>query len=302
MSTFNSPDSAENAGPPPYGLPSSEPGQPQAVPGAGPGPNATSPNGHAGPPALGAPPQTEPAPQPPANEPETIKGLITTAQPVRADLLPLSYRQRMALAGARRATVLALIAALAVVVVGFLLASLQVSSATTARNAAVAEKASAEQAVAALAEVPRITNLVTKVSASLEIALTNEILFSQLTAETASALPPGTVLETMSWSLVEPTEALAAAAVDEVDLGDMSLDGSICQFVGGATLLDSLNGVQSLQNVWLSSQSFTDLGPPGSACAGQPEYTFAITADLSEDALSNRFVAEDAATTGGGQQ
>lgn len=302
MSTFSSPDSAENAGPPPYGLPNSEPGQQQAVPGTGPGQISTSPNGHAGPTALGAPPRADPASQPPDNGHESIKGLITTAQPVRADLLPQYYRQRMALAGARRATVLALIVALAVVVAGFLLASLQVSSATTARNAAVAEKAAAEQAVAALAEVPRITNLVTKVSASLEIALTNEILFSQLAAETASALPPGTVLESMSWNLVEPTEALAAAAVEEVDLGDLSLDGSSCQFVGGATLLDSLDGVRALQNVWLSSESFSDLGPPGSACAGQPEYTFAITADLSEDALSNRFVADDAATTGGGQQ
>lgn len=294
MSTYGSPNQAPDSGAAPYGLPEKT---------AGPAPG--DPANVGAPPELTPPGANQPGPRPPtdgsAHPPsaESVKGLITEAQPVRADLLPQSFRARIALAGARRTTVVVIAAAIGVVILGFVLASLQVSSATTARNAAQAEKANAEQAVAALAEVPRVTNLVNEVSAGLELALSNEVLFSGLTTQTASALPAGTVLESMSWTLVEPTAALAGEADEPPDLGDLALNGQVCQFVGGASLLDSLQQVTGLQNVWLSSQSFTDLGPAGSPCANQPQYAFTVNADLSEDALSNRYAAE---TPDGGNQ
>lgn len=328
MSTFGSPVPASApgpgtgsggpggaGGPAPYGLPPGPGAPPNTGAPAGVGPGAPpGPGGPAAPPGPGSPPGPGPGAPPgpggpgeqnhdqPAAQTESVKGMVTSAQPVRADLLPRRYRDKIALASARRRTVLALVVAMAVVLVGFLLASLQVGVATSTRNSAQAEQAAAQQAVNALADVPRITNLVTEVSAGLAIALSNEVLFSQLSSDTASALPQGTVLETMSWTLVDPSVALEGVAEGPVDLGDLALNGTVCQFTGGAPLLDSLSALPELNNVWLSSQSFTDIGADGSPCVNQPQYAFAVSGDIGEDALSNRFAAEELAATRGNQQ
>lgn len=226
----------------------------------------------------------------------------TQPQPVKVDLLPPIYRERIKLRSARRRTVLLLVAVLAIVLVGFMLASLRVGMATEARNAAEAEKAVAQDAVRQLSDVPRVMGLITEVSTGLETALSGEVLFSELTADVARALPSGTTIDSLTWTLAEPADTAVAAQEGEVDLGDLALAGQLCGFTGTSTLIESLSGVPQLTNVWVSSVSLVE-GDPGaaSACGGQPQYTFAATADLSEQALSNRFLAEKAAADAAAQ-
>lgn len=235
------------------------------------------------------------APTPPP--PEAVPLAPTAPQPVKADLLPPIYRRRIALRAARRRTVIVLVVALGAVIVGFLLASLQVGAATEARNNAEAEKSAAQVAVNQLSDVPRVTALIEEVTTGLETALSGEVLFSELTTKTTGALPPGTVLDSLTWTLAEPAASAVAAQEGEVDLGDLALSGDVCNFVGGAPLLESLFAIPELTNVWLSSETLIEgeAGAAGAACQGQPQYTFALSADLSEQALSQRFLAEQKA-------
>ena len=251
------------------------------------------PPGPQGPPPAGMPPQ---GPPPTADTEAAPEGPTTAPQPVKVDLLPPVYRERIKLRSARRRTVLLLVGVLAAVMVGFMLASLRVGVATEARNAAEAEKAVAQDAVRQLSDVPRVMGLITEVTTGLETALSGEVLFSELTAEVARALPSGTTVDSLTWTLAEPADTAVAAQEGEVDLGDLALAGQLCGFTGSSTLISSLSAVPQLTNVWVSSVSLVE-GDPGaaSACGGQPQYTFAATADLSEQALSNRYLAEKAA-------
>ena len=251
------------------------------------------------------PPSGPPPGQPPGQAeptPEAIPVSTTAPEPVKADLLPPVYRERIALHAARRRTVMVLVVALIAVVVGFFLASMRVGMATEARNNAEAEKAAAQAAVGQLSEVPRITALISEVTTGLEIALSGEVLFSELITTTAGALPAGTALDSMAWTLSEPAATAVAAAEGEVDLGDLAMNGDVCSFTGGSALLESLTALPELNNVWLSSTSLIEGDAAAAACQGQPQYTFAISADLSEQALSNRYLAEEKAVAEAEQQ
>lgn len=258
-----------------------------------------------GPPPGGPPPGFPPGGPPPGQAdaaPEAIPISTTAPEPVKVDLLPPVYRERIALRAARRRTVMVLVVALIAVVVGFFLASLRVGMATEARNNAEAEKAAAQAAVSQLSEVPRITALISEVTTGLEIALGGEVLFSELITTTAGALPAGTALDSMAWTLAEPAATAVAAEEGEVDLGDLAMNGDVCGFTGGATLIESLTALPELNNVWLSSTSLIEGDAAAAACQGQPQYTFAVSADLSEQALSNRYLAEEKAAAAAEQQ
>ena len=133
-----------------------------------------------------------------------------------------------------------LAAAVAAVLLLFMWASLQVGAATETRNAAEADKSAAQQKVNQLSDVPRVTAQITDMTKALNMALSNEVLFSQLTDKTAKAMPQGTVLDAMTWTLAQATDAKQAtasgAATEKEDYGDLSLSGTVCGFDGGAAL------------------------------------------------------------------
>ncbi len=221
---------------------------------------------------------------------------FTPPGPVRVDLLPEVYRARIAIAAARRRALFIMLAALVVVVLVALLAFMQVSSAQSARDAAVANEAQAQQQVNAMAEIPRTAAQIAELRTTLGKAMGGEVLFSQVASRIVGAFPAGTTLKTMKLSLAEGTAAKTAAATASV--GTVNMDGTVPVFGGGAPLLESLQANPQLANPWVSKESIAGASSATTgATTGAPAatgYDYSADADLSQQALSNRFVTTGA--------
>ncbi|TXH45110.1 MAG: hypothetical protein E6Q90_01430 [Actinobacteria bacterium] len=212
----------------------------------------------------------------------------TQPTPVRVDLLPQSYRDKLVLARAQRRAILILLVALLVVAVGYVLGMLRVGAATESRNEAQLQQAQAQSAVNKLSEVPKTQAQVAELKKGLESVLGNEVLFSALTAETLAALPPGTVTNSVSWTLSPGAAATAGTQAGATKtVGDMQLSGCTPAFVGTAGVVEGLKKVPKLTEVWVNSAS------RGTSC-GEGSYDFESSAGIAPTAASGRY------STGGG--
>ncbi|MFM2437210.1 MAG: hypothetical protein RLZ55_9, partial [Actinomycetota bacterium] len=230
-----------------------------------------------------APSQTDQASLPP-----------TQPSPVRVDLLPQSYRDKIVLAKAQRRAVMIVLIALLVVAVGYVVGLLRVGSATEARNEALQQQAQAQAAVNKLSEVPKTQAKVAELKENLKSVMGNEVLFSALTAETLAALPAGTVMSSLGWTLSTDKSAAASTAAAKsgasatASVGSMKLEGCTPAFVGTVAVIEGLAKVPTLANVWLDSAASGETCGPGS-------YDFASTGDVAPSAVSGRYAAPDGA-------
>ena len=262
-----------------------DPAQGAGMPGGGPiDPNQLP--GAPGGPGLPGGPGMQPGPEgegglPPADSQAALPP--TQPTPVRVDLLPQSYRDKLVLARAQRRAILILLVALLVVAVGYVLGMLRVGAATESRNEAQLQQAQAQSAVNKLSEVPKTQAQVAELKKSLESVLGNEVLFSALTAETFAALPPGTLTVHLVWTLTPgaaSTSGKQAGATKTV--GDMRLSGCTPAFVTSADVIEGLEKVPKLTGVWIDSAS------RGNSC-GEGSYDIESSAGIAPGAMSGRY-------------
>ena len=233
---------------------------------------------------LEVPGEQPPAP-PPGDGPKVAS--LTPPGPVRVDLLPSIYHERLVLAKARSRALIIVFTAFALVVLLYLLGMMQVGGAQADLDNASAAKAQAQNQVNDLAVVPQTMAEIETITNALESALGSEVLMSQFLANVTNSLPAGTTLTSVNVTLTIPPVPSPDGLTQ--DVGDLSLEGTLPSFVSNAALIDSVKANPQLANVWVPTTSLTE------EAAGGGRYTFSLTADLTEQALSKRFTAEQLA-------
>ena len=272
-----------------YGQPQPQPqpyGQ-QLQPYGQPPPASAYPPGTQPPPGFGPPADgTSPPDMPPPDDGPKVASL-TPPGPVRVDLLPPIYHERLVLAKARSRAFIIIFTAFALVVLLYLLSMMQVQGAQAELDNASEAKSQAQNQVNDLAEVPRTMAEIEAIRNALESALGSEVLMSQFLANVTNSLPAGTQLTSVNVTLTIP--AVPSADGLTQDVGDLALEGSLPSFVSNAALIDGVKANPQLANVWVPSTSLTETE------TGDGRYSFSLTADLTEAALSKRFTAEQLA-------
>lgn len=298
------------------GMPPQQPGMPPQQPGAMPPqpgippqqPGAMSQQqpgmGNAGqygsqPPTMAMPPVNPQAPgqgeqnpeEPPAKKSFfSLKGSSNKDQapsgpdPIAVNLLPKKYKIAIEVNRAKRQVMLILSAALIVVIAVFAFAMTQVAVATAQRSSAQQAQSAAQAEVDQYREIPEITAEIAALEQALASSLATEVLFSDVIAGTVNGLPPGTVLDSLQLTLAQGATAGQAGKGGESgeDFGDVAIQGKVPAFETSGLLLQALQRNNQLANTWLGSATRNEDGT----------FSFNIAADLSREALSQRYVKQ----------
>lgn len=200
------------------------------------------------------------------------------------ELIPPSIVRRRAVGAAKRRVLLAVIGLIGLMVLLFGFARMQLSQAQT--QLAVAEQ-SLQEAEAAKAEydnVPTVYAAVDAARAELSQAMGNEVQVARIVSELAGILPVDVSLSTVSLVAGAEEKPATNAATDEIVeplAGSMSFSGEARSFDDVSIWIETLRGQPDYQNVILTEVS-RDLTTG--------IYTFSNTAELTEQALSGRYV------------
>jgi Tfp pilus assembly protein PilN len=122
----------------------------------------------------------------------------------------------------------------------------------------------------------------------LATAYANEVAYSGVLVDVSKVIPPDMYLT--SYSSVVDTTAVASTDSTTTFVGTMAFSGSTLHFDSLSTWLNQLEGVEGWENPWTSNIS------QDSEVAGA--YTFDTTVDMTQDALTQRGQAGQAAAGG----
>lgn len=237
----------------------------------------------------------------PAEQPEPIpEGLQAPVEPVGAlatllpqksfptpSLIPPAVLRRRAVAKAQRAGAFALLVVLGVFGVLFLLGRMQLAAAQQQLSAAEQQLQVAEAAKAEYSEVPAVYAAVDAARSELAQAMGNEVQVARLVTNLSAIMPPSVSLTTVSMTIGEDetTSSTAATTTDVIEplVGTVTFSGEARSFNDVSTWIDTLRGQADYQNVILTDVSRdTENGI----------YIFSNSAELTDQALSGRFVEE----------
>jgi Tfp pilus assembly protein PilN len=124
--------------------------------------------------------------------------------------------------------------------------------------------------------------------ALLDGAFVNEVSYSSMLVDVSKVIPSDTYLTNFASTI--DTTAVPAAGSDTTFVGTMTFSGETLQFNSISTWLTRLEGVEGWANPWTSSVS------ADSTVAGA--FTFDTSVDLTQDALTERGKAGQAALGG----
>jgi hypothetical protein len=218
----------------------------------------------------------------------SVPASIRAASEPQVNLLPPEVEQRRA-AGRKKGAV-GFGFGVFVLILGYTVywASSQNAAAQTALQDSVARGVELQAEIDSYAPVVALeTELKNARNARTYVGAT-ELDFDHLIGEIATALPPGAVIETLTFASVSITD-VANTPVDFTGLatlGKVDFTGQLPTYVSGADLQEDLATVVGFANVRVSTETFQDSGD-GSAAY----YTYVGTADLTALALSGRFTA-----------
>jgi Tfp pilus assembly protein PilN len=215
------------------------------------------------------------------------------------NLLPQTYARRAAVRRAKGFAVIALLAAVLVAALAWLVANQQKTSAQEELDAATAERASLQAQAAQYSDVPRVFATVAAAEQQLARAMGNEVRWSFFLNDLALTMPSGVSLETLqvtspapgtSPQAVAPSAAAAGAGAGATGagvpgLGTMDVSAKALTYNTVANWLDSLAKLPTLTDPYI-----------GSITAGTEEgvkiVTYSSTATLTPEALSLRYLPE----------
>jgi Tfp pilus assembly protein PilN len=202
-------------------------------------------------------------------------------------LMPAVVARRRAVATAKRRTGVALLLVLLTLGLWFGIAKMQLATAQSNLAVAQAELRDAERLRDQYRDVPAVITAVKAARAELAQAMGGEIQVARLTAELSGLVPPGVSLKSISLVTGEAesaTSATAAKAAVEMPIATVSFAGEGEGFNDVSAWIDTLRNQPDYQNVILTEVS----RDPSTGI-----YSFACTAELSDQSLSGRFVLEE---------
>jgi Tfp pilus assembly protein PilN len=124
--------------------------------------------------------------------------------------------------------------------------------------------------------------------ALLDAAYVNEVSYSGILVDVSKVIPPDTYLTNFASTI--DTTAVPEVGSDTTFIGTMTFSGETLHFDSVSTWLTRLEGVEGWANPWTTSVT------PDPAVAGA--YTFDTSVDLTQDALTERGKAGQAAVGG----
>jgi Tfp pilus assembly protein PilN len=212
---------------------------------------------------------------------ETVVPLTAEHPVARVDLLPHE---------ARRFGRARLVMALSVVVTAaacggvWLLASNDAADAREALQAEQARTVTLQAEAAQYAAVPAMIASVDRAKGALELAMASDIEYYRYLSQFASVAPEGVWFTDLSFSAVPAGQVSSDPLAPQDAVADVSLSGSALAYVDVASLLDSLDGVTSVEHSLFTDATYND-----DEAKEEPFVDFQANAKLTPDAYSGRY-------------
>jgi type IV pilus assembly protein PilN len=205
------------------------------------------------------------------------------------DLIPPAILVRRAVRKAKRMVAIAMIGVLALLALLFVVGRVQLASANAELSAAQQRLRNAEAEKAKYSEVPAVYAAVDAARAELAQAMGNEVQVARLVSQLAAILPPDVALTELSMTIGESDStgsgtAAKSAQTTEPLVGTVTFSGEARSFNDVSAWIDTLRNDPDYENVIL-----TDVSRDTTAGV----YIFTNTAELTDQALSGRFVEGD---------
>jgi Tfp pilus assembly protein PilN len=217
-----------------------------------------------------------------------LDALLTTRPFATPSLIPPVIKRRRAVGDAKRRVGIALLLLAAIVAVFFVIGRLGLVSARTQLATAQAGLRAAQAEQMKYSEVPAVYAAVDAARAELSQAMGNEVQVARLLSDLGVIIPPDVALTSVS--MVTGGDALEAlaedapAAEEQILVGTADFSGEAVSFNDVSAWIDTLRAQPDYQNVLLTEVSRDDT-------TGM--YTFSSSAQLTDQALSGRFVRAD---------
>lgn len=204
------------------------------------------------------------------------------------DLIPPAILLRRQVQRSKRMVLFALLAVVALLAGLFVIGRVQLASATAELATAQQRLRDAEAEKAKYAEVPAVYAAVDAARAELAQAMGNEVQVARLVANLAAIMPPSVSLTQVSMIIGPEDEAdTVAKATDEAVaplVGTVTFSGEAATFNDVSLWIETLRNNPDYQNVILTDVSRDDTNGV---------YLFTNTAELTDQALSGRYVEAD---------
>lgn len=218
----------------------------------------------------------------------TTLTVARAAQLPRVNLLPPEIEASAKLSHLKRILVFVLVAALALVGVGYFFAMQQVSSAQSSLDAATAAGTALQAEAAKYAEVPQVQAELSTAQTNLATAMASEVRFSFLLNDLSLTIPSGVRLSDLTVTNVSATAQMTpGTTLPSTYNGNMGV-GTVT-YQGKATSADAVAS-------WLRTQSQEGLLNPQTSTITRDQggtvgrvYTFSSDATVPASMLSGRY-------------
>jgi Tfp pilus assembly protein PilN len=201
------------------------------------------------------------------------------------NLLPSTYARRVALSRAKVFAGASVGVALLLAFLAWLVSWQQVVSAEERLAEATDQRMLLQHEQAKYSDVPAIFNAVRAAQDQIALAMGNEIRWSFFLNDLALTIPPGIALDSMQVTAVAP-----GATPDDptAGIGTMSVTGKAFEYNSVANWLDSLAKLRTLSDPYIG-------GIVSGVEEGTPVVSYTSTAQITTEALSERYVTKEAA-------
>jgi Tfp pilus assembly protein PilN len=217
------------------------------------------------------------------------------------NLLPATYARRAAVRRAKVFAGIAVVIALLLALLGWLIAMQKETAAQEALDAATAERALLQAEAVKYSDVPKVFAAVADAQGQLKLAMGNEVRWSFFLNDLALTMPKGVSLDTLALTSPPPGASPLATAPSSVGassageptsgagvpgLGTMNVSAKAFTYNTVANWLDSLAKLPTIADPYV-----------GSISAGTEEgtkiVTYSSTGNITAEALSNRYQGEE---------
>lgn len=225
------------------------------------------------------------APAPVLDEAPTPSALVALA---RVNLMPNSYARRAAVRRAKIAAVAALVGALLVASLLFLVSWQKATSAQERLDQATFERTLLQSEASRYSGVPRVFEAVNGAQGQLVVAMGNEVRWSFFLNDLALTMPAGVSLDSLDATVIgpgQPTETTSDGQVGS-KVGNLSVSAKALTFNRVANWLDSLAKMDTVADPYVSGLAAGDE-------EGTKIVTFSSTADITTETLSGRYTQEE---------
>lgn len=214
------------------------------------------------------------------------------------NLLPSVYARRAAVRRAKLFALAAVLVALLLVLLGWMVAWQKETAAQEALDAATLERTILQAEAAQYAEVPLVFRAVSEAEAQLDLAMGNEVRWSFFLNDLALTMPRGVSLDTLALDSPGPGASAQASAPSSVGaatasaptsgagvpgIGTMSVSAKAFTYNSVANWLDSLAKLPTVADPYVGSIT-------AATEEGTEIVTFTSTGTVTSDALSKRYV------------